>query len=86
MIYLNNKNYFKIIFYVDGKYILSTCDKFIMVIKTENEFNINGFNTCLGKTQIKPLILHSSHNDLIKYNVYNEMFTPAKFNNNTALF
>lgn len=68
---------------IDGKYILATCDKFIMVIKTENEFNINGFNTCLGKTQIKPLILHLSHNDLIKYNVYNEMFTPAKFNNNT---
>ena len=68
---------------IDGKYILATCDKYIMVIKTENEYNINGFNTCLGKTNIQPLILHLSHNDLIKYNIYNEMFTPAKFNNNT---
>ena len=68
---------------IDGKYILATCDKFIMVVNTENEFNFNGFNTCFGRSKIKPLILNVSPNDLIKYNISNELFTPAKFNNNT---
>ena len=68
---------------IDGKYILATCDKYILVINTENEYNLNGFNTCFGKTKIKPLILQLSINDLIKYNLKNEFFTPAKFNNNT---
>ena len=68
---------------IDGKYILVTCDKYIMVINTENELNFNGFNTCFGRTNIKPLILRLSHNDLIKYNIINENFSPAKFNNNT---
>ena len=68
---------------VDGKYILATCDKFIMVVNTENEFNLNGFNTSFGRSKIKPLILHLSPNDLMKYNISNELFTPAKFNNNT---
>ena len=68
---------------IDGKYILATCDKYILVINTENEYNLNGFNTCFGTTKIKPLILHLSINDLIKYNLNNEFFTPAKFNNNT---
>ena len=68
---------------IDGKYILATCDKYILVINTENEYNLNGFKTCFGKTKIKPLILQLSINDLIKYNLKNEFFTPAKFNNNT---
>ena len=68
---------------IDGKYILVTCDKYIMVINTENELNFNGFNTCFGRTNIKPLMLQLSHNDLIKYNIINENFSPAKFNNNT---
>ena len=68
---------------IDGKYILATCDKYILVINTENEYNLNGFNTCFRTTTIKPLILHLSINDLIKYNLNNEFFTPAKFNNNT---
>ena len=68
---------------VDGKYILATCDKHIMVINTENEYNQNGFDTCLGRIKVKPLILKLSSNELIKYNIENELFTPAKFNNNT---
>lgn len=68
---------------IDGKYILATCDKYIMVINTENEYNYNGFNTCLGRIKINPLILKLSYNDLIKYKIENELFTPAKFNNNT---
>ena len=68
---------------VDGKYILATCDKHIMVINTENEYSQNGFDTCLGRIKVKPLILKLSSNELIKYNIENELFTPAKFNNNT---
>ena len=67
---------------VDGKYILATCDKYIMVIKTDNEQNLNGFNTCFGRIKIKPLILKLSQNDLLKYKIDKENFTPAKFNNN----
>lgn len=66
---------------IDGKYLLATCDKYIMVINTENEFNVNGFDTCFGRITQKPLILKLSHIDLIKYNIINESFTPAKFNN-----
>ena len=68
---------------VDGKYILATCDNHIMVINTENEYNQNGFDACLGRIKVKPLILKLSSNDLIKYNIENELFTPAKFNNIT---
>ena len=68
---------------VDGKYILATCDKSIMVINTDNEHNLNGFNSCFGRINIKPLILKLSQNDLIKYKLDKEVFTPAKFNNNT---
>ena len=68
---------------IDGKYILATCDKYIMVINTDNENNTNGYNTCLGRIKIKPLILKLSQNDLIKYKLDKENFTPAKFNNNT---
>ena len=67
----------------DGKYILATCDKSIMVINTDNEHNLNGFNSCFGRINIKPLILKLSQNDLIKYKLDKEVFTPAKFNNNT---
>ena len=68
---------------VDGKYILATCDNHIMVINTENEYNKNGFEACLGRIKVKPLILKLSSDDLIRYNIENESFTPAKFNNNT---
>ena len=68
---------------IDGKYILATCDKYIMVINTENECNFSGFMTCFRRTKKKCLILKISHNDLVKYGINNELFTPAKFNNNT---
>ena len=68
---------------IDGKYILATCDKYIMVINTGNEYNFNGFINCLGRIKQKPLMLYISDNDLIKYKINNEIFTPAKFNNNT---
>ena len=68
---------------VDNKYILATCINYIMVINTENENNSSGFDTCFGRIKIKPLILHLSHIDLVKYNIINESFTPAKFNNIT---
>ena len=67
----------------DGKYILATCDKYIMVINTENEYNFSGFITCFRRTKKKCMILKISHNDLVKYGINNELFTPAKFNNNT---
>jgi hypothetical protein len=68
---------------IDGKYILATCDNYIMVINTENECNFSGFMTCFRRTKTKCKILKISHNDLVKYGINNELFTPAKFNNNT---
>ena len=68
---------------IDGKYILATCDKYIMVINTENESNLSGYMTCFRRTKKKCIILKISHNDLIKYKINDELFTPAKFNNNT---
>ena len=68
---------------IDGKYILATCDKYIMVINTENESNFSGFMTCFRRTKQKCMILKISLIDLVKYGINNEMFTPAKFNNTT---
>lgn len=68
---------------IDGKYILATGDKYLMVINTENESNFSGFMTCFRRTKKKCVILKISHKDLVKYNINNELFTPAKFNNNT---
>ena len=54
-----------------------------LVINTDNENNLNGFNSSFGRINIKPLILKLSQNDLIIYKLDKDVFSPAKFNNKT---
>ena len=65
----------------DGKYILATCDKYLMVINTVNPENgNNGFEKRLGKFKHGPKTLKITPFDISKYNLQSDNFTPAKFN------
>ena len=65
----------------DGSYILATCDKYLMVINTLNDKDdSNGFVKPLGKSKHGPKTLKLSPQDIVKYGLENDKFTPAKFN------
>jgi WD40 repeat protein len=65
----------------DGSYILATCDKYLMVINTVNDNDdTNGFKKPLGKSKHSPKTLKISPQDIVKYGLENDKFTPAKFN------
>ena len=65
----------------DGSYILATCDKYLIIINTVNDNNnLNGFEKPLGKSKHGPKTLKISPQDVVKYGLENDKFTPAKFN------
>ena len=74
------------------KYFLISCDKYLVLISTDNTNNSNNNNESpfnyikkSFKSLKEPIILRISRNDLIKYNIINESFNNAKFavNENT---
>jgi hypothetical protein len=67
----------------DGKYLLATCDKYLILIPTSCKGDKNGFNAQMGKEKPNPKTLKIKPIDLNKYNMEKLSFTPAKFNVNT---
>ena len=68
----------------DGRYILATCNNYLLVINTIVKPNnggqeMDGFEESITK-HVKSLKLNLSPLDYDKYNLYNYGFTPAKFN------
>jgi len=66
----------------DGKYLLATCDKYLILIPTNCKGEKNGFNTQMGKEKPNPRTLKIKPIDLNKYGLDKFSFTPAKFNVN----
>ena len=64
----------------NGKYVLATCDTYLLVIPTACKEGNNGFNVSMGKEKPKPKILRLNNNDISKYNISKISFTPARFN------
>lgn len=64
----------------DGKYILATCDKYIMLVNVVGEHNENGFTVCLKRAKRKPKTLKISPFDIVRYGLKDDSYTPARFN------
>jgi hypothetical protein len=65
----------------DGKYVLATCDKYLMLIKTQiNEKN--GFHKSIANENRNIKTLRLTPKDIVNYNLVFENFTPAKFDIN----
>ena len=64
----------------NGDYILATCDKYIMLVNTLGDQNINGFTACLKRAKKKPKTLKLTPFDIMQYGLQNDSYTPAKFN------
>lgn len=66
----------------DGKYLLATCDKYLILVPTSMKGDKNGFNTQMGKEKPHPRTLKIKPIDMTKYHLEDLQFTPAKFNVN----
>lgn len=60
----------------DGKYILGTCNNYLLLIETNNG---SGFDTSITKSA-KTVKLKLSPLDISKYSLFSKGFTPARFN------
>ncbi len=66
---------------LDEKWILATCQTYILVIPTDISDGNNGFNRSMGKEKPQPMKLTIAPNDIVKYQIDCINFTPARFNN-----
>jgi hypothetical protein len=64
----------------DGKFLLATCDKYLMLIPTACKGDKNGFVAQMGKEKPHPITLKIKPMDITKYGLLNLSFTPARFN------
>lgn len=64
----------------DGKYILATCDSYLMVIDVTNKQNENGFTKAFKRYRKKPVELKVPADVLEKFDITEECYSPAKFN------
>lgn len=62
----------------DGKWVLATCEKYLLLISTEGDNGTTGFEKSLGKNKRAPIKLQLKPSDIA--NVGKVSFTPAKFN------
>ncbi len=66
----------------DGKYILATCDRYLIIISTTCKGGQLGFDVQMGKEKPKPILLKIKANDIAKYKLDELVFSPARFNVN----
>jgi hypothetical protein len=64
----------------DGKYLLATCDKYLILTPTSCKGEKNGFSAQMGKEKPNPRTLKIKPIDINKYHLEGLSFTPAKFN------
>jgi hypothetical protein len=65
---------------MDGKYVLATCDKYLILICTVCKGQCNGFDVQMGKEKSYPKILKINSIELKKYGLERYSFTSARFN------
>jgi hypothetical protein len=66
----------------EGKYVLATCDRYLILISTTCKGDKLGFDVQMGKEKPKPIILKIKANDIAKFKLDNLVFAPARFNLN----
>eukprot|EP01016_Furgasonia_blochmanni_P037739 TRINITY_DN4475_c0_g1_i19.p1 TRINITY_DN4475_c0_g1~~TRINITY_DN4475_c0_g1_i19.p1 ORF type:complete len:213 (-),score=46.86 TRINITY_DN4475_c0_g1_i19:578-1216(-) len=66
----------------DGKWLLATCHKYLILLPTFTTDNKNGFKQPLGKDKPIPIRLFLKPEDLAKYGIKEVAFTPARFDEN----
>ena len=66
---------------LDEKWLLATCQTYLIVLPTETEAGSSGFQKSLGKEKPTPLKLTIQSSDIVKYQLDFINFTPARFNN-----
>jgi hypothetical protein len=66
----------------DGRWVLATCDRYLILIPTTCKGEQTGFDVQMGKEKPRPRILKMKTNDIAKHNLSNISFTPARFNVN----
>ncbi len=64
----------------DGKFLLATCDKYLILIPTTCKGSKNGFTAQMGKEKPNPRTLKIKPIDVNKYHLEGLNFTSAKFN------
>jgi hypothetical protein len=64
----------------DGKYLLGTCDKYLLLIPTTCKGDKTGFQAQMGKEKPNPKTLKIKPIDMNKYSLEKLTFKPAKFN------
>lgn len=65
----------------DQKWLLVTCQTYILVVPTENAEGVSGFKQSIAKTKPQPFKLTVDPKDIVKYQIKQVNFTPARFNN-----
>lgn len=66
----------------DGKYLLATCSKYLILLPTFSN-GVDGFsNTILNKDKKVPIKLTLTPTDIYRYKIKNLDFKPAKFDEN----
>ncbi len=66
----------------DGRYLLATCDKYLLLIPTTCKGDKTGFDVQMGKEKPHPKSLKIKPIDISKYGLERLAFTPARFNVN----
>ena len=67
---------------VDGRFVLATCDRYLLLIKTEDNKGKNLFTHRAGKVKPTPITLKVKAFDLERFRISKAKYTPAKFNVN----
>ena len=66
---------------LDQKWLLATCQTYILVLPTTNDAGASGFEKSISKSKPQPLKLSVDPKDIVKYQIKQINFTPARFNN-----
>ncbi len=65
----------------DQKWMLATCQTYLLVLPTENSEGLSGFERSIAKSKPDPLKLTIDPKDIVKNQIKFVNFTPARFNN-----
>jgi hypothetical protein len=65
----------------DQKWLLATFQTYLLVIPTENGEGVSGFEKSISKSKPEPFKLTIDPKDIVKNQIKQINFTPAKFNN-----
>ena len=68
----------------DGRFVLATCDRYLLVIKTEDQKGRSLFTSRAGKVKPTPVTLKVKPFDLERLHISKAKYTPAKFNVNAG--